>query len=382
MPLGFMVLCTITFTRNVLYRKATEQQFSMETRLRAAASGMLLECTAEAFGVWDGGFCASMALEHRDKALIGPRDEAKDVDAWDKDNEYLFNKLLIAIKMCTAAIIATIPHKAQKNGRGAYQSVKEKCLGTGTGDTMVALLIQLFTIIAGDDIDMDSIVTNHSRLTTRIMGFRETQENPLLFLDRLFKMHLLQLVQRNSRYSVVEESCSPQDITYADAIEKINAKTQRLKATLHSAEGSHNLTVGLDSSATSAAMFSRAASDVCLFCGQKGHWAAECPKRKQTGSDTEEGDSPPCKNHKQKKMDRFRLKKAQARVEDANAALQMLQLEVGAADTQEIAGAAEADSFHLEDSFLTATQAPSAEENPFDWASGLNGFTEDFGFGF
>ena len=42
--------------------------------------------------------------------------------------------------MCPAAIITTIPYKDKKDGLGAYCAVKDKCLGTASGDNLVQLL--------------------------------------------------------------------------------------------------------------------------------------------------------------------------------------------------------------------------------------------------
>ena len=85
-------------------------KISRDLRLKAAAHNLLLEITAECFEVWDAAFCASIELEGKGKALTVPRHKKADLD-WCADNKHLFNRLMIAIKMCLSAVVVTISFK-------------------------------------------------------------------------------------------------------------------------------------------------------------------------------------------------------------------------------------------------------------------------------
>lgn len=227
---------------------------------------------------------------------------------------------------------------------------------------------------------MDEIVTHHSRLTHRIMSFEETRSDPVTFLDRLFKMHLLQLVQRKEKYGVVEEACSQEGVSYTEAIKKINAKTQRLITNFHSETGSLDLQMASKQDYV-AGMAARAASDLCLFCGRRGHWAAECPTRQSQqgatiGTDSEHRSS------RQRRFDRFKIRKAEAKVDEAQAQFALLKAEAG--EEEETVGAA----WHHEDA-LTKVPAATAQgavaqgeerkgKGTFDFAFDF----EDQGYGF
>lgn len=275
------------------------QELTADQKLKAAAHNLLLDTSAEAFEFWDGAFRSQLFLDDRARALNGPcpgtadpenpsKAEKAEIGAWRDDCIYLFHKLTLATRMSHTATTIVASHSDSQDGRAAYQSLRDKCVGASSGDTIVSLISQLFQIdhFTGDNVD--DVVNIHNRVSQRIKEFDLVKKDPVIFIDTMLKMHLLMLIQKNHEYGHVEEHCAQEDVTYEDTVRKINAKTTRLDHSIHkdSDPSSVNET-GLYARPTRRMAGRRRL--VCHYCKKPGHKEKNCYKKKQDAESSESG---------------------------------------------------------------------------------------------